>query len=333
MTAPSHSLRSSQRRQVRIRSVGPKGPSTDEPRGPQVTQMLRTGRPRLGYRCRVTTPTAVQLRRGVLAVSVLQDLDIEPARLGITLVGTPTVWVSWGECRRALAGHDPEAASGRERLGRWLQARRWAADLSRDDLRERLRPVGLPVEHVLHPGLDWVRRRVQGDALDLGLGAVDIDPDDPDHVVLLPQPLLDAVGLDAEVEWTAAEDYLERMGVLAAERVGQDSKRQLRPIGDCDAVTLLGSRPLRTAIADEAGGMGAAVVPMRRRGWTKLAMIDPAFGPAAAAATTSHDRGFLRPLLITADELTLAPEGGRPELLVLRDPALDEPWLKDVLYR
>ena len=279
-------------------------------------------------------PTPVELRRGVLAVSVLHDLDIEPAKLGVSLTGSPTLWVSWGECRRALAGHDPETPEGRERLGRWLLARRWAADVSREELLERLRPVGLPVDHVLHPGLDWVRRRVLGDALDLGLGAVDIDPADPDHVVLLPQPLLDAVGLDAEHEWRAAEDYLERMGTVAAERLRLDAKGQLRPIGDCDPVTLLGSRSLRTAIAEEAGGLGAVVAPMRRRGWTRLALIDPAFGPAAAAATSVAERGFPRPLLVTPEELALAPEGGRPEGLVLRDPAADdEPWLKDVLYR
>ena len=277
-------------------------------------------------------PTAVELRRGVLAVSVLHDLDIEPAPLGVTLTGEPTVWVSWGECRRALAGHDPETSEGRERLSRWLLARRWAADLPLADLRERLRPLGLPVDHVLHPGLDWVRRRARGDALDLGLGAVDIDPDDPDHVVLLTQPLLDAVGLDAEVEWTAAEAYLERMGTVAAERMRLDPKGMLRPIGDCDVVTLLGSTSLRTAIADAAGGMGAVVAPMRRRGWTKLALIDPAFGPAAAAATAAYERGFSRPLLVTAEELALAAEGGNPEV-VLRGPAVDEPWLKDVLYR
>jgi hypothetical protein len=280
----------------------------------------------------VKPPTAVELRRGVLAVSVLYDLDIEPAPLGVTLTGEPTVWVSWGECRRALAGHDPETSEGRERLSRWLLARRWAADLPLADLRERLRPLGLPVDHVVHPGLDWVRRRARGDALDLGLGAVDIDPDDPDHVVLLPHPLLEAVGLDAEVEWTAAEAYLERMGTVAAERMRLDPKGMLRPIGDCDVVTLLGSTSLRTAIADAAGGMGAVVAPMRRRGWTKLALIDPAFGPAAAAATAAYERGFSRPLLVTAEELALAAEGGNPEV-VLRGPAVDEPWLKDVLYR
>jgi hypothetical protein len=278
-------------------------------------------------------PTAVELRRGVLAVSVLHDLDIEPAKLGVTLTELPAVWVSWGECRRALAGHDPETPVGRERLARWLLARRWAADVTRADLRERLRPVGLPVDHVLHPGLDWVRKRVLGDALDLGIGAVDIDPKDPDHVVLLPQPLLDAAGLDAEAEWRCVEDYLERMGAVAAERLRVDVKGQLRPIGDCDAVTLLGSRALRSAIAADAGGLGAVVAPMRKRGWTKLALIDPAFGPAAAAATAPEDRGFPRPLLVTAEELALAADGGRPSELPLRDAASDAPWLRDVLYR
>ncbi len=278
-------------------------------------------------------PTAVELRRGVLAVSVLQDLDIEPASLGVVLLGEPSVWVSWGECRRALAGHHPETTDGHQRLGRWLLARRWAADLGAEQLRHRLRPVGLPFDHELHPGLDWVRKRVLGDALDLGLGAVDLNPQDPDAVVPLSLPLLDSVGLDAEVEWLVAEHYLQRMGALGAERLARDSRGQLRPIGDCDVVTLLGSRELRAAIAEQAGGMGAVVAPMRQRGWTKLAMIDPAFGPAAAEATLPTERGFSRPLLVTADELTLAPEGGRPEVLALRDTAVEEPWLKDVLYR
>ncbi len=265
-------------------------------------------------------------------MSVLNDLDIEPAALGVVLSGEPSVWISWGECRRALAGHDPETVEGRERLARWLLARHWAAQAPLPELVERLRPVGLPVDHVLHPGLDWVRRRVLGEALDLGLGAVDIDPQDPDHVVLLPQPLLDAVGLDAEVAWLGAEVYLERMGVIAAERLALDPKKQLRPIGDCDVVTLMGASTLRKAIAAGSGGLGAVVVPMRRRGWASMAMIDPAFGPAAAAATAAEDRGFVRPLLLTEYELSLAAEGGRPERLPLMDPASEEIWLRDRLY-
>jgi hypothetical protein len=174
---------------------------------------------------------------------------------------------------------------------------------------------------------------VLGDALDLGLGAVDIDPSDPDRVVLLPPPALEHAGLDSDETWARAAQLLEDLGALAAERVTRDTKGQLRPIGDCDVVTLLGSRALRAALAKEAGGMAAAVVPMRRRGWTKLAGIDPAFGPAAAAATSAEERGFKRPLLVTADELQVVAEGGRPAQIVLRDPATPDTWAKDVLYR
>ncbi len=269
----------------------------------------------------------------MLAVCVLSDVDLEPASLGVTLTGSPSVWVSWGECRRALAGHPPESDAGRARLTAWLLARRWAADAGREALELALRPVGLPVDHVAHPGLDWVRERVMGDALDLGIGAVGLDPEDPDRVVLLPVPALDALAIDLSVAWAALRPRLEQLGALAAERVRADPKGQLRPFGDCDAVTLLGARSLRAALAADAGGMGAAVVPMRTRGWTRLALIDPAFGPAAAAATPAMERGFVRPLLVTAEELALVPEGGRPQTIVLRDAAVDAPWDRDVLYR
>jgi hypothetical protein len=281
----------------------------------------------------VRAPSKTELRRGVLAVSVLHDVDVEPAALGVVLPGTPPVWIPWSECRRALAGHDPET-TGRRRLADWLLARRWAGDLSPEHLVQRLRPVGLPVEHVLHPGLDWVRERVLGGALDLGLGAVDLDPSDPDRVVLLPPTALDDAGLDHEQMWAGARVMLDDLGTLAAERVRRDTRGQLRPLGDCDVVTLLGSRALRVALAKDAGGMAAAVVPMRTRGWTRLALIDPAFGPAAARATSPEQRGFDRPLLVTPDEVTLVLEGGRAATIVLRDPAAtDEPWLQDVLYR
>lgn len=278
-------------------------------------------------------PTPLELRRGVLAVSVLNDVDVEPAPLGACLPGTPSVWVSWGECRRALAGHSPESEAGRRRLADWLLARRWAADAGRERLLLSLRPVGLPVDHLLHPGLDWVRVRVLGDALDLGLGGVGLDPADPDRVVLLPAPVLDAAGIDPNAVWPSVAGDLERLGALAADRLALDPKGMLRPLGDCDVVTLLGARSLRTALAEAAGGMAAVVAPMRRRGWARMVLIDPAFGPAAAAATEAVDRGFPRPLLLTGDELALVPEGGRPQEIVLRDPAVDRPWQGDVLYR
>ena len=269
----------------------------------------------------------------MLAVCVLHDLDLEPTGDGVLLTGAPQVRVSWNECCRALAGHDPEAATGRARLADWLLVRRWCADAGRDAVEAALRPVGLPLAHVTHPGLDWVCERVLGDALDLGLGVVGLDPADPDRVVLLPASVLDAFGLDRMVVWKVARARLERLGELAAERTRLDPKGLLRPFGDCDAVTLLGARSLRAALAAQSGGLAAAVVPMRRRGWTRLSLVDPAFGPAAAAATPATDRGFVRPLLITADELTLVPEGGRPGTIVLRDPAVDAPWVRSAPYR
>jgi hypothetical protein len=79
--------------------------------------------------------------------------------------------------------------------------------------------------------------------------------------------------------------------------------------------------------------MRAAAVPMRRRGWLDLTRIDPAFTAAAASATTPEERGFARPVLLTVDEVALAPEGGRPAEIVLRDPAVESAALRPVLFR
>ena len=80
-------------------------------------------------------------------------------------------------------------------------------------------------------------------------------------------------------------------------------------------------------------GMMFAVVPMRRRGWLDLSRIVPAFTAAAAGATAAEERGFPRPLLLTVDEVAMAPEGGRPAEIVLRDTAVESPHLRPVLFR
>ena len=264
-------------------------------------------------------PTVVELRLGMLAVSVLHDVDLEPATSGVTLTGAPPVRVSWDECRAALAGDDPGTPAGRVRLAAWVLARRWAADAGPAALEPALRPVGLPVGHLVHPGPSWVRERVLGGALDLGLGAVGLDPDAPGRVVLLPGPALQGAGLDPARAWPQARAQLEELGAGAAERALRDAKGHLRPCGDADALTLLGARSLRTALAEPAGGLVGAVVPTRRLGWTRLSAVDPAFGPAAAAATPASDRGFSRGVLVTADEVTLVREGGDLARLVVDD--------------
>jgi hypothetical protein len=275
------------------------------------------------------------LKRCVLAVSVLLDVDAEPDERGVVVCGVPEVHVPWKECRRALAGADPETDEGRRRLARWLLRRRWLADHTYDDLAERARPVGLPVDHVLHPGLDWVRSRVLGDSLDLGLGFLGIQPGQPDRVTLMPQTAIDAAGLAdvAGAWWLRASNYLERMGARAAERWFRDRAEVLRPMGDCDVVTLLGSWTFRAALTGgDAGGMRPVVVPMRTRGWVDLSRIDPAFGPAAAAATDAVERGFARPLLVTADEVSMVRQGGGPAI-ALSDPAPESSWQRPLLYR
>ena len=276
--------------------------------------------------------TRIVLKRCALAVSVLIDLDLTPADDGIVVEGTPPVKATWRECRLAIGERDPESGEARTALARWLLRRRWLADHPYDDLSERARPIGLPVGHALHPGEDWVRQHVIGGALDLGLGFAGVQPGEPDRVIFVSQPMFEAAGLDGGPWWPRARAYLERMGEQAAERWMRDRNAVVRPMGDCDVVTLLGSATFRGAIAGSAGGMRPVVVPMRTRGWLDVSRIDPAFGPAAAAATEAVDRGFARPLLVTADEVTMVPAGGRPEV-ALDDPVRDDDWLRPVLYR
>lgn len=279
----------------------------------------------------VQAPDSLELRRLALAVSVLDDVDIVPVDDGLLLTGDAPVEVTWLELRRALAGADPESSLGRARVRGWLRGRRMVADTHPEHLREIARPVGLPVDHPLHPGLDWVRHRLLGETVDLGFGFVGLGAD-PDEVVIVPQGALDAAGVDPSPWWPVARDYLERMGAIAAQRLADT--HLLRPIGDCDVVTLLCSRSLRTALcAVDGTGMRAAAVPMRRRGWLDLSRIDPAFTAAAAAATDLEDRGFARPLLLTVDEVALAPAGGKPAEIVLRDPAIPEQGMRPVLFR
>jgi len=209
----------------------------------------------------------------------------------------------------------------------------WLAERPLGDLAERARPYGTPVESPLHSGLDWVRRRVLGDALDLGFGFVGLDPRDPDKVLPVPQKLLESAGVNVDDWWPTAVVYLERMGRMAAERMARNPKAPLRPMGDCDVVTLLGSMTLRAAMVDEvADGLRTLAVPMRNRGWLDLSRVDPAFSAAAARLTAPEDRGFPRPLLVTREEVAMAADGGDVVGSVLRDELATVIDLRDVMY-
>jgi hypothetical protein len=276
-------------------------------------------------------PEAQQLRQCALAVAVMHDVDVLPSPQGIVLPGLPDVLITWTECRRALAGAPPETEPARLRLKRWLQLRRWLADRPIEDIAERARPYGSWVDSPIHPGLDWVRRRVLGDTLDLGFGFVGLDPAEPDLVMPIPQQLLRAAEVEPAPWWPTAIVYLERMGEMASQRLNRGG--QLRPMGDCDVVTLLGSRTLRHAMVEGVpDGMRTVAVPMRTRGWLDLNRIDPAFSAAAARLTAPEERGFGRPLLVTRDEVVIARADGDVIRAAIEDRLATVVDIRDVLY-
>ncbi|HEY0870629.1 MAG TPA: hypothetical protein VGD55_09550 [Acidothermaceae bacterium] len=273
------------------------------------------------------------LRRCMLAVSVLDDVDMLPTDDGMVLSGVPQLTVTFADIAAAIGATDPAGPTARHRLELWLRARRAIADKSLDELAETIRPVGLPVGHDVHPGPSWVRQPILGGCLDLGVGFVGLFRDVPDAVVVTPQSVLDAAGIDPGPWWRGATEYLENMGALATTRWRRDPRSPVRPMGDCDVITLLASSLFRGALCADAGGMRAIAAPVRTRGWLDLSRIDPAFAQTAAALADDESRGFPRPLLLTVDEVSMVSEGGRPAEIVLRDPATDEKrWLRDVLY-
>ncbi len=259
------------------------------------------------------------LRRLALAVSVLYDVDLVPQEGGLVLTGTPDIRVSWvtlsdvverSDQARWSAGGDPTDRSRHEALAAWLIARRAIADVETDP---QLVALGIPAGHESHPGAEWAREIVPGNALCLGFGyapgGADLKP--------LPAGVLEHAGVDADRAWQRVRAELERLGALAAERERRQLRRALVPFGSADVVTLLGSASLRRElVARESDGMVALIVPLRTRGWRATFASDPAFGPALAAAMPELERGFSRPLLVTTEEISEVRAGGDPMRLL-----------------
>ena len=261
-------------------------------------------------------PAPLELRRACWPCRCSTTSTSSPARLGLVLPGDRRrCGVSWGECRRSLGGADPagprRAAAAARPPARPALGRR---PRPRPSCAERLRPVGLPVGHALHPGARLglragARRRARPRARRRRPG-----PRRPRRAwSCSPGSCSRPAASTPALAWPDARDLLEETGALAA---GPARPRRPRPAPT--GRRLRRRDPAGRPLALRGGARAAQRAGCRpwssrcgRRGWTRLGLVDPAFGPAAAAATAPDDRGFPRPLLVTADEVSMV-RGRRP---------------------
>lgn len=275
---------------------------------------------------------ALDLRQAVLALTVLQDVDLVPGDDGVGLPGGG--YLGWADVEAALGpwAREPGHPVTQRRLRVAVEVVELLHAGGTQELVARLHAHGEPVHGSAgHAGLGWVRRVVPGAALHLGLGISDL-PGVAGPSALPPLPTVaTALGTHAFVRFEAVRADLERLGQLLTDRLERDTTERrplvLRPVGTADVVTLLGSRRVRSFLADGDGtGLRAVAVPVRTRGWFDLARSDPAYVGAAWSASEPAERAFPRPVLVTADEVCSPSAGGDVLAGVLAEPAADPTW-------
>lgn len=278
------------------------------------------------------------LRGAVLALVVLEDIDLEPRHDGVGLPGGG--YLTWEDVEHALGSwvQEPDHAITRRRLRAAVEVATMVHIEGPGALLSRTHAHGEPVDgSAMHPGLGWVRSVVPGGVLHLGLGISDL-PGVPGPTPLPTLPSVStALGSRAIVHFAQSREDLERLGGLLVARLSRDAAegrpQVLRPVGPADVVTLLASRRVREHLASGDGtGMRALAVPVRDRGWFDLARIDPAYVTAAWGASEARERAFGRSLLVTADEVGSPALRGDVLAGVLADPAADPLW-REVRWR
>jgi hypothetical protein len=142
---------------------------------------------------------------------------------------------------------------------------------------------------------------------------------DAESAGLLPVKLLEYANVPTAMAVARAQQYVADMAELAVDRHRRDPSAVMRSLGDADVPTLLTSPLYRHTLLD-GQGMRSAAVPSRHRGWLDLGRLDPAFAVSAAELTEPDERGYTRPILITADEVAMVKPGGNIIGQSLDDP-------------
>ena len=231
----------------------------------------------------------------VQAACVLDGVDAEPTADGVLVGGARTVSpIPWPDIEGVLAGDDPVAPGPRLRLALLLELRRAVDARGADaaaDVARAVRVLALPVGHPLHPGAGWVRHRVPGGLLEVGLGV---------HGLLRGQdgvlPLPPAIGhaVDAGDLWTRAWSLGERLAHRAVARLDGSPRDHLGGVGGCDALTLLALPALRERVA----GAGPVAAPCRDGVWLGAAAADRDYVRAVWMLTGAGRRGLPRPVVV-----------------------------------
>jgi hypothetical protein len=234
----------------------------------------------------------------VRAVAVLDGVDAEPTEAGVRVTRGPGAQViTWSQVAELLGADDPLDRAPRLRLAVLLLLHRAAAGLgstAAESFREAARPLALPVGHPLHPGPGWIRERVPGDVLDLGIGVTGLAGEQ--DILPLPPSVATAVGFDAAAEWPRVRALGAEWGDIALARLfgPAGGPLVLAGAGGVDALTVLALPDTRQRLT------GPVAAPSRDRAWLGLGRrsSDEEYLRAVWTLTTTARRGVLEPLAV-----------------------------------
>jgi hypothetical protein len=239
----------------------------------------------------------------VHAVAVFDGMGADPTEAGVPITpGRSGAVIGWPQIADVLGADDPLDQAPRLRLTALLMLHRQVAALGPDAaemIRQAARPLALPVGHPLHPGPGWVRERVPGDVLDLGLGVTGLAPEQ--DVLPLPRSVARAAGLDADAEWPRVRALGEEWCDVALSRLGStDRSLVLAGAGGVDALTLIALPDARHRVS------GVVAAPSRDRAWLGLGRRsnDESYLQAVWMLTAAARRGVPGPLSVEPAAVT-----------------------------